>query len=161
MGTFYQNTRLEMALRILLLFIMCVTASLTNDIPQPNESVQDVLKRLEQKISKNQQMETIMAAEISKLKSEIDHLKTGKIKQSLLPGGYSDFTVEDLQWQSLHMAAAAACRGSTASGGTGPWNNFVFPRNSKQTCNDICQERHLVCDATVSLQGYVGRAKKY
>ena len=129
----------------------------------PNESMQDVVVRLirttaelqkksqdlEAKVTaekkKSQEIEGKMAAEITKLKSEIGHLKTGKIKQGLLPGGYSDFGVEDLQWQSLHMSAAAACRGATFTGGSGPIANYVYPRNSHQTCHEICKNHTMVC----------------
>merc|ERR1711931_618223 len=93
-------------------------------------------------------------AEIAKLKSEIGQLKTGKIKQALLPGGYSDFSVEDLQWQSLHMSAAAACRGATFTGGSGPYANSVYPRNAHQSCHEICKAHKRVCDAAVTLQAF-------
>ena len=43
----------------------------------------------------------------------------GRVPQKLLPGGFDQYSAFDLGWQSLHMAAAAACRGSTASGGSG------------------------------------------
>lgn len=57
-----------------------------------------------------------ISSEIFKLKdrvSELEHL----IKK----GGYQKFSAQDLQWQSLHMAAAAACRGSTLGGGSGQY----------------------------------------
>merc|ERR1712142_628096 len=61
----------------------------------PNESMQDVVTRLMRTTSelqkKSQDLDAKMAAEITKLTSEIGHLKTGKIKQALLPGGYSDY----------------------------------------------------------------------
>merc|ERR1712142_960586 len=144
----------------------------------PNESMQDVVTRLMRTTSelqkksqdldskmmaekkKNQEAEAKLAAEITKLTSEIGHLKTGKIKQALLPGGYSDYSVEDLQWQSLHMSAAAACRGATFTGGSGPYANFVYPRNAHQSCTEICKSHKMVCDAAVTLNGFMGRAKK-
>merc|ERR1712002_1088602 len=133
----------------------------------PNESMQDVVLRLlrttadlQKKSQGLEEAKTKMAAEITKLTSEISHLKTNKIKQALLPGGYSDYSVEDLQWQSLHMSAAAACRGATFTGGSGPIANYVYPRNSHQTCTDICKAHSMVCDASVTLNGFMGRAKK-
>ena len=42
----------------------------------------------------------------------------GRLSHNLLNAGYDKYSAHDLAWQSLHMAAAAACRGSTASGGT-------------------------------------------
>ena len=77
-----------------------------------------------------------------------------KIKQSLLPGGYSDFSVVDLQWQSLHMSTAAACRSITASGGSGPYTNGVYPRAANVSCNDVCKATpYKECDAELSLFG--------
>ena len=43
----------------------------------------------------------------------------GHLPQSHLAAGYDKYSLYDLSWQSLHMAAAAACRGSTPSGGSG------------------------------------------
>merc|ERR1712002_423786 len=133
----------------------------------PNESMQDVVLRLIRTTAdlqkKSQGLEgakSKMAAEITKLTSEISHLKTDKVKQALLPGGYSDYSVEDLQWQSLHMSAAAACRGATFTGGSGPYANFVYPRNAHQSCTEICKSHKMVCDAAVTLNGFMGRAKK-
>merc|ERR1711936_695177 len=45
----------------------------------------------------------------SVLKAEVSRLKAN---------GHSDYSVADQQWQSLHMAAAAACRASTAFAAT-------------------------------------------
>ena len=59
------------------------------------------------------------------------------------------------------MAAAAACRGSTASGGTGYYDNKVMIRNTadKKTCAWICaQTAFSNCDAEVSIYGKKGRA---
>ena len=65
-------------------------------------------------------------------------------------------------WQALHMAAAAACRGSTASGGTGPWQNSVIAKENTRSCNDICGDTQFnLCDADVSINGYIGKAKSY
>merc|ERR550537_1136145 len=41
----------------------------------------------------------------------------------------------DLAWQSLHMAGAAACRGSTPQGGKGPWSNSVIPKENGKKCS--------------------------
>ena len=51
-----------------------------------------------------------------KLDKTTPKLSNNKLSQSVLPGGYSDLTASELQWQSLHMAAAAACRGLTKTG---------------------------------------------
>jgi len=54
----------------------------------------------------------------------------GRLPHNLLAAGYDKYSAYDLAWQSLHMAAAAACRGSTASGGTGSHDNKVMARNT-------------------------------
>lgn len=86
------------------------------------------------------------------LKAEVSRLKNN---------GYSQFSVADQQWQSLHMAAAAACRASTALGGHGPVGNAVYPRISKQTCDQVCKSTKYFteCDASLSISGRMGRVK--
>ena len=88
----------------------------------------------------------------------------GRLPQNLLLAGYDKYSAYDLAWQSLHMAAAAACRGSTASGGTGPWHNTVRVRNNKsnKTCAQIClgTVHFRNCDAEVSIYGRKGKATK-
>ena len=73
--------------------------------------------------------------------------------------GYLTFSARDLQWQSLHMSAAAACRGSTPHGGHGSWHNSVFPRTKGHTCTQVCSSTKFftICDASMSLTGYMGR----
>ena len=64
---------------------------------------------------------------------------------------------------SLHVAAAAAYRGNTASGGTGCCDNQVMARNTadKKTCAQICaQTAYRNCDAEVSIYGKKGKATK-
>lgn len=81
-----------------------------------------------------------------------------KIKQSLLPAGYSENSADDIKWFSIHVSAAAACRASTPSGGVGSDANAVFPRTDNLACNDICKLRNYEnCDATLSIAGRVGR----
>ena len=69
----------------------------------------------------------------------------------------------DNQWQALHMAAAAACRGSTPQGGKGPWSNSVIPKENGVKCSDQCKRNtdRTVCKAEVSLTGYPGKATSY
>jgi len=86
----------------------------------------------------------------------------GRLPQNLLVAGYDKYSAYDLGWQSLHMAAAAACRGSTATGGSGPWANAVMVRNtaSKKTCSYLCsQTPYSNCDGEVSIYGRRGKAK--
>ena len=69
---------------------------------------------------------------------------------------------KELAWYSLHVAAAAACRGSTASGGTGPWSNAVLAKENTRSCNDQCASTDRpICDADVSIQGSFGKATSY
>lgn len=87
----------------------------------------------------------------------------GRLSQSLLVAGYDKYSLYDLGWQSLHMAAAAACRGSTSSGGSGCCGNVVLVRNTadKKTCAQICaQSPFHNCDAEVSIHGKTGKATK-
>lgn len=85
----------------------------------------------------------------------------GRLSQSLLVAGYDKYSLYDLGWQSLHMAAAAACRGSTSSGGSGCCENVVLVRNAadKKSCAQICaQSPFRNCDAEVSIHGKTGKA---
>ena len=87
----------------------------------------------------------------------------GRLPHNLLDAGYDKYSAYDLAWQSLHMAAAAACGGSTASGGTGCCGNKVMTRNAadKKTCAQICaQTAYRNCDAEVSIYGKKGKATK-
>merc|ERR1711910_36364 len=88
----------------------------------------------------------------SVLKAEVSRLKAN---------GHSDYSVADQQWQSLHMAAAAACRASTAFGGHGNNANQVYPRTKGQTCDQVCKatKYYTECDASLSIMGTMGRVK--
>ena len=87
----------------------------------------------------------------------------GRLPQSFLDAGYDKYSAFDLAWQSLHMSAAAACRGSTATGGSGAWANAVMVRNTadKKTCAEICLSTvYKNCDGGVSLYGKKDKATK-
>jgi len=110
-------------------------------------------------------------AQIGSLKREVALLKkntvkldsNNKIKQSLLPGGYSNFTASDLQWQSLHMAAAAACRATSGTGGSGDLPNMIFSRDRGMTCNAVCNGTSIYkeCDSELTLMGNIVKAESY
>ena len=88
---------------------------------------------------------------------------TGHLPQKLLVAGYDKYSMYDLGWQALHMAAAAACRGSTSSGGTGCCGNVVLVRNvaDRKSCTQTCgQTKYKNCDAEVSIHGKTGKATK-
>ena len=62
-------------------------------------------------------------------------------------------------WQALHMTAAAACRGSTPGGGTGPRGNVVLAKKYTRSCSQVCGATiYNLCYADVSISGYLGRA---
>ena len=87
----------------------------------------------------------------------------GRLPQDLLVAGYEKHSAYDLGWQSLHMAAAAACRGSTPTGGSGCCANGVLARNvaSGRNCAQICAKSSFPnCDGEVSVYGKEGKAKK-
>ena len=69
---------------------------------------------------------------------------------------------KELAWYSLHVAAAAACRGSTPSGGTGPHANAVLAKENTRSCDDQCADTYFTeCDADVAIQGDFGKATSY
>ena len=115
----------------------------------------------------------MMPFKVAKLKAALDKAgkpsgfyvlnSNGSLPQSLLVAGYDKYSLYDLGWQSLHMAAASACRGSTSSGGSGPHQNSVHVRNTddKKTCAQLCAEtQYRNCDAEVSIHGKTGKATK-
>ena len=60
-------------------------------------------------------------------------------------------------WLALHMAAAAACRGSDATQGC--CAHTVHVRNGDgKTCSQICADNSMQCATEVSLNGVYGRA---
>jgi len=104
--------------------------------------------------------------EVAKLKAQLANAgqpdgfakldQNGRLPQNLLPAGFDQYSAFDLAWQSLHMAAAAACRGSTPSGGSGCCGNVVMVRNTAnlKTCGEICsQSSYPNCDGEVSIYG--------
>ena len=61
------------------------------------------------------------------------------------------------------MAAAAAYRGSTLTGGSGTHVNPVLARNPfpSKTCKQLCSDSGQPhCDAEVSIRGFDGKATK-
>lgn len=70
--------------------------------------------------------------------------------------------IRDAAWYSLHTAAAAACRGSTATGGSGNHFNVVLPKENTASCHDQCARTEFThCDADVAIQGGFGKATSY
>lgn len=72
------------------------------------------------------------------------------------------YSAYDVAWQALHAAAAAACRGSTPTGGSGTHVNVVLTRNSRgpESCDELCVATTWApnCDAEISIYGNVGKA---
>ncbi|KAK2561354.1 hypothetical protein P5673_015853 [Acropora cervicornis] len=78
-----------------------------------------------------------------------------------LPFAFDASSSYNLAWQALHMSAAAACRGSTPTGGSGSHVNLVLARNPhvRTSCAYLCSKSGLpICDAEVSIRGQVGKA---
>ncbi|KAL9972563.1 hypothetical protein ACROYT_G018891 [Oculina patagonica] len=136
--------------------VSCLTGkSLVNQ----SQGKEDRLKNLENEIAqiKAQLASAGQPGDFAKL----DH--DGRLSQSLLPAGYDQYSAFDLAWQSLHLAAAAACRGSTASGGSGCCENKVMVRNTAdlKSCAQICSQSSCPnCDGEVSLYGREDKANK-
>ncbi|CAH3023614.1 unnamed protein product, partial [Porites evermanni] len=89
--------------------------------------------------------------------------KNGRLPQKLLEAGYGKYSAYDLAWQSYHVTAAAACRGSTPTGGSGPVADAVMVRNTrdKLSCNQICgRSSYGHCDAEVSIARKSGKATR-
>ena len=92
---------------------------------------------------------TSLQQDISK-KVSVD--SEGKIASSILPGSYSSYTLEDVQWQSLHMAAAAAC---TATKSRRRTVNAVVPARAGNMCFFTCMDTgHYSCRHAVNVGGY-------
>jgi len=121
-----------------------------------------VLEKLVADMSLLQKEIATLAKENKDLKSKFSLLDgNNKIKQSYLPAGYDKYSLYDIQWQSLHMAAAAACRGSTPTGGSGYLANYVYAKKDGVSCTATCwQTTYKNCDAAISIHGYVGKSTK-
>jgi len=110
-----------------------------------------------------------LGKDIDKLRTEMDGKEKAltkeiaTLKAALKKEAADDIkAMEDIAWQALHAAAAAACRGSTASGGTGPWSNIVLPKLNTDSCKNLCAKTvYKSCDADISIQGFLGKAKAY
>ncbi|XP_044179333.1 uncharacterized protein LOC122960884 [Acropora millepora] len=87
--------------------------------------------------------------------------KPRKATNANLPFEFDASCSNNLAWQALHMAAAAACRGSTPTGGSGTHVNIVLARNPhvRKCCAELCRGAGApICDAEVSIRGQVGKA---
>ena len=88
--------------------------------------------------------------------------RNGKLPKKLLPGGFDKISLADIQWQSLHMSAASACRGVSKSGGHPGIHNVVLLRNAKEgmTCRQLCSKSWAdKCEGEVSIWGKPGQGK--
>lgn len=123
-------------------------------------SVTNELKTTKETLSKfNSQFAALNKAVSEMKKTTVQVGRDHKIAHSLLPAGYSDYAANELQWQSLHMAAAACCRAVTATGGSGSHPNRVYPRTKNMNCNQVCQATlYTSCDAEMSIYGSVKKA---
>ena len=87
----------------------------------------------------------------------------GKIPQKLLPSGYDKLSAADIQWQALHMAAAASCRSIKNKAGFPGIHNTVLLRNAAEgkSCRTLCSQSWARrCQGEVSIWGKAGKGTK-
>jgi len=104
------------------------------------------------------QKETLLKKEIADLKAAMATVEQPSQQDKALLAK----SMEDVAWQALHAAAAGACRGSTKTGGHGPWGNAVLPKLHNDSCKNVCSRTsYSSCDADVSILGSLGKATSY
>jgi len=105
-----------------------------------------------------------LLARIQKLEAELAKVKgvssdVANLKSKLIAGGYDKYTVYDLQWQSLHMAATAGCRAVSPYGGHGGYANRVLPRVTGVSCEQTCNKTsYKNCDGEMAINGKISKA---
>jgi len=130
------------------------------DIAGLKQLVNGLVTKLKYQESQGSAQVKALHQEVDQLKKAAVQMKGGKIAQSVLPGGYAEYTVTDLQWQALHMSAAVGCRAVTATGGMGHLPNRVFARSSNHSCFEVCRgTKFPECDAELSIQGSIHKAE--
>ena len=139
-----------------------------NCLQKNSTETEKALERMEIEVQslkeKNEELErnaTSAGRRISALETAVDKCakltSNGRISRDILPGSYANYTLEDVQWQSVHMAAAAACRGVSVS--KGPHANRVIPNRDGVACSVVCAETtYTHCDGTVNLMGFKGQS---
>ena len=141
-----------------------ITQSLQNSL---NNNINSVNATLLGKLRELREIVETEKVDLDSVESEVDLLrresvkvgKDGRIDRAVLPGAYKDYTLEEVTWGSLHLAATAACRGYVASGGTGNSGNVVIPVTPKSSCTKTCASTvYRNCDAAVTLIGYLKRS---
>lgn len=80
----------------------------------------------------------------------------GRIPQNLLPGSYATATLEDVQWQAVHLAAGAACGGSFNK-----IRNHVYPATGGKSCKETCAKTWLSCYYSVRLWAVSGKLTRF
>ena len=133
-----------------------ITDKEVNKLRSENSGLKRNVTSLNRELATTKEELTEIRTELESLKSEVESCakltSEGRISQSILPGSYAEYSLEDIQWQSLHMAAAAACRGSTPS--KGRHSNRAIPRLDGVTCTQVCSETFFSnCEGTVALMG--------
>jgi len=107
-------------------------------------------------------LRTEMVENEKALKKEIADLKAALAKVKPGTSEVNMVALQDVAWQALHVSAAAACRGSTRTGGTGRLANVVLPKLHTDSCKNLCKKtKYKNCDADVSISGYHGKANAY
>ena len=129
------------------------------------------VKTLQQEVAKTGNHVASLSAGLNKVIDNVSSLKQDmnqtvkvgkddKISSSVLPGSYSSHSLEDVQWQSLHMAAAASCIGYPTRSGeksdSEHWSKTraVIPAQYGQSCYSTCKETwYKSCAGMVVLGG--------
>ena len=139
--------------------------SLTTTIISVNSTLTTKSKHLKTTVEEVEVDLNSVQSDVTTLKEDgVKKGPDGRIDRALLPGSYADFTLEDVAWGSVHVAAAAACRGSVPTGGTGHFPNQVIPVIVGSTCHATCNaftpdsKTYFYCASTVTLMGFVKHA---
>jgi len=154
----------------MLMLVLC--ASMAHLVVSQTCDINEEIKRIA--IREAVHTELTIADDLAKMKSEMEEkctvfmnkinaLETGlsKLRTEVEKDVKKDM-MQDVAWQALHAAAAAACRGSTPSGGKGPGSNGVMAKSNTESCDNICAATdYNICDADISVRGFYGKANSY
>ena len=87
----------------------------------------------------------------------------GKLLRKVLPSGLDKFSMHDVAWQAVHVAAAGACTALSTAKNPAGIHSVVRIRNAqdRKSCRQICGDSWTPkCEGEVSLWGASGKGKK-
>lgn len=129
------------------------------------DNMPGIMKSLQHKVQKTKTQVDSLSNGLDHVIAKVDTLDRkvsetvkldsgGLISPSILPGSYSSYTLEDVQWQTLHMSAAAACTGSDALKGSA---KMLVPATPGESCVWTCNntDPNWTCGSTVTLGGNI------